>query len=154
MKTKLIILFSFLSVFSVFSQENKTYSLWKNEISNQEIHDTIPKEFQIQLNVLFFEENNNQQLIDQNVGKFYSNRISFIKNDYPIYEVITGFYDNKYVCLVNSKMGSLFLIPQKESKEILIDSSEESLLNAVSNSILNSIKWILILNASIVMHLY
>jgi hypothetical protein len=51
-------------------------------------------------------------------------------------------------------MGSLFLIPQKESKEILIDSSEESLLNAVSNSILNSIKWILILNASIIMYLY
>lgn len=154
MKTKLIILFSFLSVFSVFSQENKTYSLWKNEISNQEIHDTIPKEFQIQLNVLFFEENNNQQLIDQNVGKFYSNRISFIKNDYPIYEVTTGFYDNKYVCLVNSKMGSLFLIPQKDFKETIIDSSEESLLNFASNSILNSIKWILILNATIVMHLY
>lgn len=154
MKIKLLIIFSFLFVFSVFSQENKIYSLWKNKISNQKIQDTIPKEFQIQLNVLFFEENNNQQLIDQNVGKFYSNRISYIKNDYPIYEVITGFYDNKYVCLVNSKMGSLFLIPQKDFKETIIDSSEEFLLNFVSNSILNSIKWILILDASIVMHLY
>ena len=151
MKTKLFILLSFLSV---FSQENKIHNLWKNEISNQKIQDTIPKEFQIQLNLLFFEENGNRQIVNQNIGKFYSNRISYIKDDFPIYEVITGFYDNKYVCLINSKMGSLFLIPQKDFKETIIDSSEESLLNFASNSILNSIKWILILNASIIMHLY
>jgi hypothetical protein len=88
MKTKLFILLSFLSV---FSQENKIHNLWKNEISNQTKHDTIPKEFQIQLNLLFFEENENQQIVNQNVGKFYSNRISYIKDDFLIYEVITGF---------------------------------------------------------------
>jgi hypothetical protein len=141
MKTFTFLLLLSLNIFSLTNNEvQQLETFWADLIKSSIVHDSVPKEFQINLDVFMCKKNEKSILVDENWGKIYSNRIRLQGKDHKIYKVVTGFYRNKYTCILISDIGSTYIYECTD--KTIIDLSE-NVKSILTNFIASKIKWII-----------
>lgn len=148
-----------LMVFGVFSiicaneqTEKIVQDLTTTMIEKSTVLDSIPIEFQIELNVAVIKQKENNRYVGKNIGSFFYNRLRINGNDFIVDKVITGFIENKFSCVVLTNAGIFFIMPYIELKKDL--NPEETPLNTITNVMLNNLKWIVISSDGTELYIY